>query len=80
MRAVLAKQLRQQARKLSVGMPERHLLARNKTKKVLVTNPKHPDFDKYVTVERQFTVNNQQSMRGIYRALKKAFKKGSTHA
>ena len=80
MRGSLCKQLRKHARTLTVGMPERQLLALNRNKKVHVTNPKHPDFGKTIDVTMQSAVNDPNSMRGLYRALKKHAKRRNAHA
>lgn len=61
MRAVLAKQLRKKARELSVGMPERRLvIGAQGTGKT-----KAP---------YMIAINDPQSFRGIYRAMKKYVK------
>lgn len=70
MRGTVAKQLRKRARELSIGMPERQLLAVDTIKKVKVTNPKHKDFGKMITVNMRSAVNDPQTFRGIYRAMK----------
>ena len=76
MRGVVAKRLRKRARELTVGMPYRQLLAVYTIKKVKVTNPKHKDFGKTISVKMQSAVNDPQSFRGVYRAIKKLVKHG----
>lgn len=73
MRAVKAKKLRKLARQLSVGMPERLLLAIDTIKKVKIENPKHPQFGKTIDVKMQSAVNSPDSFRGRYRMLKKDY-------
>lgn len=80
MRAVLAKQLRKEARRLSEGLPERRLLARSGVKKVKILNPKHPDFGNTREVQWHSAINDPETTRGIYRALKNIVKKGLYHA
>lgn len=73
MRGVVAKRLRKRARELSVGMPEKELLAVVTDKKVKVTNPAHPEFGKITNVKMQSAINNPNSLRGVYRAMKKVY-------
>lgn len=76
MRNTVAKRLRKLARNLSVGMPERQLNPVNFTKKVLVTNREHKDFGKTINIKVSCITHAPRSTRGVYRALKKAFKRG----
>jgi hypothetical protein len=65
MRAVKAKRLRQRARELSKGMPDRQLIvAREHKRKIIVGK------NSYDVINRE-AVNDPKSTRGIYRALKK---------
>lgn len=80
MRAKLCKQLRKHARAITLGAPERRLLTQVFLKKVTVTNPKHPEFGKTISVRIPRIINDPKSARGAYRLLKMFVKKGNFYA
>jgi hypothetical protein len=69
MNAKKCKAARRLARQLSPGMPERQLLG--KSRKV-----KRKHKGKTVEYEQQQAVNNPNSTRGVYRAIKAALRRG----